>query len=144
MGYNIFKMGGIKMHTTIKVRYAETDQMGVVYHSNYLIWFEVARTEFMEAKGVNYKELEENGLFLPVVEVNCRYKRSAKYNDILTINTTVELQGRKIIFRYKIYKEDQLLSEGYTIHVFINKKGNVITLEKAEPQVYQKLKNIAN
>ncbi|QNO13744.1 acyl-CoA thioesterase [Alkalicella caledoniensis] len=132
------------MHTTIKVRYAETDQMGVVYHSNYLIWFEVARTEFMESKGVNYKELEENGLFLPVVEANCRYKRSAKYNDILTIKTTVELQGRKIIFRYKIYKEDQLLSEGYTIHVFINKEGYVITLEKAEPNIYQKLKTIAN
>ena len=133
------------MHTTnIKVRYAETDQMGVVYHSNYLIWFEVARTEFMEHHKVNYKDLEEYGLFLPVVEANCRYKRPAKYSDNLTVTTKLEIEGRKIIFRYKIYKEEQQLTEGYTIHVFTNKEGKAIRLDREEPELYGKLKDICN
>ena len=129
-------------HTTIKVRYAETDQMGVVYHSNYLIWFEVARTEYMEGHGVDYKKMEESGVFLPVVEANCRYKRSAKYKDILKVETTHELHGRKIIFKYKIFRGEELLTEGHTIHVFINKEGQVINIQTVDPELYTKLKNL--
>lgn len=131
------------MTTQIKVRYAETDQMGVVYHSNYLVWFEVARVEYMETFGINYKAMEEQGIYLPVVEAKCRYKRPARYMDLLDIETTVRLQGRKLTFNYQIFKDGIKITEGYTIHTFINKEGRVISIDRVDPELYQKLKNIS-
>ena len=75
--------------TTLRVRYAETDQMAVVYHSNYIIWFEVGRTEMLRQLGLSYREMEEDGMVLPVVEVKCRYKHPARYDDEITIRTWV-------------------------------------------------------
>lgn len=131
------------MATEIKVRYAETDQMGVVYHSNYLVWFEVARTEYMISKGVNYRVMEEDGVYLPVIEANCRYKRPAKYMDILDIKTKLSLEGRRLTFNYEIFKEDTKITEGYTIHTFINIEGRAINLDRVYPELYQKIKDIS-
>ena len=76
-------------HTTVRVRYQETDQMGVVYHSNYFVWFEVGRTSLIRKLGVSYRDLEAKGIILPVIEANCTYQSPARYEDVVRIETTV-------------------------------------------------------
>jgi acyl-CoA thioester hydrolase len=112
--------------TTVRVRYAETDQMGVVYHANYLVWFEIARTELLRALGLPYEKLEaEEGLNLPVVEVNCRYRQSARYGDEVRIDTTATVMRSSVIrFDYKAKRvsDDALLAEAHTIHVVCDRE----------------------
>lgn len=114
--------------TEIKVRYAETDQMGVVYHTNYLVWFEVARTEMMYDHNVNYSDVEKNGVFMPVIEANCQYKKSARYGETVTIETNAFRQGRtKVRFEYScLNKKKELLAVGFTTHAFMNKSGRPV------------------
>jgi acyl-CoA thioester hydrolase len=107
----------------VRVRYAETDQMGVVYHANYLVWFEVGRVELMRQRGLNYKRLElEEGCWIAVVEATVRYKAPARYDDELIIETVVRsVRGPIIRFGYRILRaEDKLLlCEGETVHVVL-------------------------
>lgn len=115
--------------TEIRVRYAETDAMGVVYHSNYLIWFEVARTEMMRRLGRPYSQLEEAGHFLPVIEANCRYIKSARYDE--TLKVTIEYQnepGVRIRFLYRVNRcsDNALLAEGFTVHLIVNREGAIL------------------
>lgn len=110
--------------TSVRVRYAETDQMGVVYHSNYIVWFEVGRAEFLRSFGLAYTNFEKEGLGVVVVEVNCRYRRPANYDDLLWIETSlVDISPRKLTFNYKVLREDTLLAEGQTVHVFVDRNG---------------------
>jgi acyl-CoA thioester hydrolase len=110
-------------HTQIRVRYAETDQMGVVYHANYLVWFEIGRVELMRQRGLNYSRLEaEEGCWIAVAEAKVRYKAPARYDDELVIETrVVKVRGPIIHFGYKIIrKADALvLCEGETIHLVV-------------------------
>lgn len=93
--------------TKLRVRYAETDQMGIVYHSNYLIWFEVGRTELFRNLGLPYTVFEEQGLSLAVVEASCRYRQPAKYDDELVVYTRLEKFTSRIIkFSYQVMMED--------------------------------------
>ncbi len=112
-------------HTRIRVRYAETDQMGVVYHANYLVWFEVGRVELMRQRGINYKQLEdEEGCGIAVVEVRARFKAPARYDDELIIETRVlKAHGPLIHFGYRIVRveDEQVLCEGETIHVVVGR-----------------------
>ena len=105
----------------LRVRYAETDQMGVVYYSNFLVWFESGRVELLRQLGFDYKTMEvDDDCFIPVVEVNCRYKSPARYDDELTIETRVTgVRGAVLKFRYRIVRvsDQQLLAEGETTHV---------------------------
>ncbi len=113
----------------IRVSYADTDQMGVVYYGNYFTWFERGRTELLRAAGLNYKDMEKKNIFLPVVEATCSYKASACYDDLIFIRTKVGKIGRSsIYFNYEIFrKEDrQLLATGETRHAFINSDKKVI------------------
>ena len=112
--------------TTIKVRYAETDQMGVVYHGNYAHYLELGRLEWLSALGISYKEMEANDVMLPVVSLNINYKKSACYDDILTVSTTlVKLPTASIEFDYKIHNSSgELLTTANTKLVFVNKKSN--------------------
>jgi acyl-CoA thioester hydrolase len=107
--------------TELRVRYAETDKMGIVHHSNYLIWFEAGRSDLCRARGFSYKEMEEKDDALMVVaETYCRYKSPAFYEDILLVRTQVaEVRSRSIRFIYEIYRasDDTLLAEGETMHV---------------------------
>lgn len=131
----------------IRVRYQETDQMGVVYHSNYFVWFEIGRTELLRSLGYNYRQLEEEGVYLPVINCEASYKSSAKYDDELVIESNiVEITGAKIIFEYKIYKKDNqdILAQGKTTHAFINKVGRVINIKKINPKLYLSLDKIIN
>ena len=123
--------------TEVRVRYAETDQMGIVHHSNYFVWFELGRSEFCRARGFSYKEMEEKDNALMVVaEVYCRYKSPAFYEDLLTIRTKVaEIRSRSIQFVYEIFREsDQaLLAEGETLHLVTDNNKKVRSL----PQIYK-------
>lgn len=113
---------------TLQVRYAETDQMGVVYYANYLVWFEIGRTEFCRQNGFAYREMEEQeGLYIMVAEVRCRYKTPARYDDELTIRTRLKAMRRRVlIFGYEVYRPatDELLAEGETVHVITDFDGH--------------------
>ncbi len=118
--------------TQIRVRYAETDKMGIVHHSNYLVWFELGRSEFCRARGFSYKEMEEkDNALLVVAEVYCRYKSPAYYEDVLTLRTKIaEIRSRSIRFIYEIYRpsDQTLLAEGETQHLVTDENKKVRTL----------------
>jgi acyl-CoA thioester hydrolase len=110
----------------VRVRYAETDQMGVVYHANYFVWFEVARTNLLRDAGWTYKEMEAEGLSLPVIEAHCDYKQPARYDDELEIRTTGELMSPvRVAFSYEIVRpaDGQSLATGRTVHATIDRAG---------------------
>lgn len=108
----------------VRVRYSETDQMGVVYHGNYAQYFEMGRVEWLRNTGVSYKWLEENGVMLPVVSLQMNYKKPARYDDLLTIKTILKSQSTvKIEFDYEIYNENgDLLTIANSILVFVDMK----------------------
>ena len=112
--------------TSIRVRYGETDQMGVVYHANYVNFFEIGRTEWLRSLGYTYKSLEANGIFLPVIGIEINYKKPAKYDDVLTLETSlIEEPNIKIQFSHKIYNQEGiLLVTGISKLVFLDKKNN--------------------
>ena len=123
--------------TRVRVRYAETDQMGVVYHSNYLIWFEVGRVEFIRQLGLNYKQMEEEGCGIAVVDLHVRYKAPARYDDELVIETRLlAARGSVIRFGYRILRvgDGMLLCEGETMHVVVgmDMKKRSLPLKYAE------------
>lgn len=122
---------------SLRVRYAETDQMGVVYHSNYLIWFEVGRVELMRSLGFDYKEMEiEHDTYLVVADAHCRYHLPARYDEQLVVRTRIlEAKTRTMKFGYEIIrKEDEkLLATGETTHVACSKSGHV----KQFPEKYK-------
>ena len=115
----------IAYNTSIRVRYKETDQMGVVYYSNYLVWFEVARAELLRDIGHTYREIEEGlGLRLMVLEVRCRYKSPARYDDLVNIACSVtKLGSSSITFAYKVTRGKDILTEAETVHVFTDTTG---------------------
>ncbi|MGE4272869.1 MAG: acyl-CoA thioesterase [Desulfitobacterium sp.] len=129
--------------TPVRVRYAETDQMGIVYHSNYLVWFEVGRTEFLRSAGLDYTTFEKQGLAVAVVEAKCRYRRPALYDDQLIIETSLEsFSSRKLTFTYKVLRDDTLLAEGTTIHVFVDRTGR--STDARKHPIWQEFEKIVN
>jgi acyl-CoA thioester hydrolase len=115
------------VETPLRVRYAETDKMGVVYHSNYIIWFEVGRVEMMRQLGFTYKQMEADGCHLPVVEVRCRYKAPARYDELITIRTRLKnVRAGLIHFHYEVLRAEDgvLLAEGETVHLTLDGQGN--------------------
>lgn len=125
--------------TEIRVRYAETDAMGIVHHANFLVWFETGRSEFCRSRGFAYKDMEEQENALMVVaEAYCRYKNPAYYDDILTIRTKLlEVRSRSVRFFYEVHRksDDMLIAEGETQHVVTDRSQRVRTL----PRVYRDL-----
>jgi acyl-CoA thioester hydrolase len=115
--------------TLVRVRYSETDKMGVVYHANYLVWFEIGRTEFCRARGFSYRDMEENdNSFLVVAESYCRYKAPAYYDDELIVRTHItELRRRSLRFGYEIIRvsDEKVIAEGETGHVVTDSNGRV-------------------
>ena len=112
--------------STLRVRYAETDKMGVVYYANYLVWFEVARAELLRSLGWTYREMEHAGVSLPVIEAHCEYHRPAKYDDEIEVRTEGRmLSPVRMEFRYEVLRrEDQTLSaSGRTVHAAVNLEG---------------------
>lgn len=117
----------LQSRSQITVRYAETDMMGVVYHGNYLPWFEVGRTNLLKEFGVPYRELEQDGYFLPVLEVQAKYHRPAVYDDTVTVITSLrEKPSLRITLDYEIRRNDDLLVTGKTVHAFIDRSGRPV------------------
>jgi acyl-CoA thioester hydrolase len=119
----------------IRVRYAETDQMGVAYYANYLVWFEVGRGEFCRKKGFDYSRLESLGYRLVVTDVHCHYRNSARYDELVTVRTWLKgLHKRMITFGYRILRKDrsneELIAEGETRHVNLDSNGILKSLPK--------------
>lgn len=128
--------------TDIRARYQETDQMGIIYHSNYFVWFDIGRTEFFRELGYDYKNLEDIGILLPVIDVGCKYKKAAKYDDEIIIETSIEkLKGVKLKFKYNIVrKEDkETLAEGYTLHGFVDKNLKPVNFKKKYNDIWNRL-----
>lgn len=122
--------------TKIKVRYAETDQMGVVHHSRYYPWFEVGRTELFASGGKTYGDMEKEGVMMPLVETRCRYIIPARYEDELIIKTKVaSLSGVKIEFEYDVIRQNDgvLLAKGYTLMAFTDLSFKPVNLKKQNP-----------
>ncbi|KEI80523.1 acyl-CoA thioesterase [Clostridium botulinum] len=129
--------------TETTVRYVETDQMGVVHHSNYYPWFEMGRTEFTKATGMKYTDIENIGVMMPLTESYCKYIKPAKYEDAIIIETSIEkLTPVKIIFSYKIIKKEnnELLAKGNTTQAFVDKNSfRVINLKQCNEELWNKL-----
>ena len=120
----------------IRVRYAETDQMGYVYYGNYAAFYEIARTEMLRSTGISYKELEDMGVMLPVTELKTKYLKPGKYDDLITIRVTIRKKPAiRIIFEYELFNESgELLNQGETTLVFVNMEKNKPCMP---PQIFQ-------
>lgn len=113
--------------STVRVRYAETDQMGVAYHANYFVWFEVGRTDWLRTFGVTYRDLEAEGFLLPVIEAHCEYRTSARYDDDLRISSTARLVSPvRVAFDYEITSPAATIATGYTVHATIDRQGRLV------------------
>ncbi|WP_196891452.1 acyl-CoA thioesterase [Aureivirga marina] len=134
----------ITHQTQIRVRYGETDQMSYVYHGNYAEYFEIGRIEWLRNLGISYKAMEESGVMLPVLDLNIKYLKPARYDDLLTLKTTLaKLPTAKIEYKYELFNENkELLTTGSTTLVFIDMKKNRPI--KAPDYFLNKVKNFFN
>ena len=117
--------------TRFRVRYAETDKMGVVYYANYLVWMEVGRTDYCKSIGFNYREMENEDANMAVAEATCRYIAPARYDDEILVRTSVERLSRRLVtFAYSISNgaDGQLLAEGKTVHITVGKDGRTCSI----------------
>jgi acyl-CoA thioester hydrolase len=123
----------------IEVRYAETDQMGVVYHANYLVWMELGRTKLISDLGFNYADLEALGVISPVIDLSISYKKSAKYGDVITIYTWInEYNGIRVKYEYEIMHNESILAKGTSEHVCVKKENfRPISIKKHFPNWHE-------
>lgn len=125
--------------TCFTVRYAETDKMGIVHHSNYPVWFEAGRTDFIKKLGMSYSDIEDGGILLPLIELNCRYKSASRYEDEIIVKTTLkELTFSRVTFHYEVFRnsECQSVATGETMHVFTNREIKPVNIKKHAPDIY--------
>jgi len=116
---------------SLRVRYPEVDRMGVAHHTHFFVWFEMGRTELLRDLGCTYGDLEERGIFMPVVEAQCRYRAPARYDDLLEVETDLEeIAASRVSFRYRLRRSGakKLLAEGRTVHATVNGEGEVMRL----------------
>lgn len=117
--------------SSVRVRYAETDKMGVVYHSNYFVWFEIGRTDWLRDTGWTYREMEADGIQLPVIEAHCEYRQGARYDDDVEIKTVAKkLSPVRIQFEYAVTRraDSVLLATGHTVHATIDRDGRPVRM----------------
>ncbi|WZO96009.1 thioesterase family protein [Isosphaeraceae bacterium EP7] len=116
----------------IRVRYAETDRMGLLHHANYIVYFEQGRTELLRKRGLSYKDVEDAGHFLVIVDLTCKYKRPARYDDVLTLRTTVSrITHVKIVHTYALLRDGLLLAEGQSTLACVDREGRPQALPKS-------------
>lgn len=128
----------MRSQSKITARYAETDQMGIIHHSVYPVWYEVARTDFIKKVGMTYTQMEKQGLMLPLIELGCKYMMPAKYEDELIIECYIEeFKASKIKFIYEVYSSDRvLLNKGFTTHAWTNLDLKPLNMKKHFPNIY--------
>ena len=131
----------MKCETHIVARYAETDQMGIIHHSVYPIWFEAARTEYIKYAGITYTQLEQSGVMMPLSELTCRYLRPVHYEDeVIIVTQTQKLSYAKMTFGYQVFLNGDLMAEGTTTHGFVSTETfRPVNLKKVMPDFYAKL-----
>lgn len=118
---------GAEFVHTLRVPYAHTDQMGVVYYANYLVYFEMARTELLRACGLPYAQIEERGVILPVIEAHCVYRQYARYDDLIGIRAWFEsMAGTRLTIGYGVYRGETLLASGHTVHACVARDGRAV------------------
>ena len=130
----------------VKVRYAETDKMGIVHHSVYPIWYELARTDLSKLAGFPYSKMEAEGLMTPLVELNCKYYSPAYYDDELVVTATVsKLTPARIVFYYEVFRKGQErpINTGYTVHAIVNKDMKPINTKKLFPEIYNAMEKMS-
>lgn len=129
--------------TNIRVRYAETDAMGIVHHANYYLYFEVAREDLIKELGVSYREIEEMGIMMPLVETECKYIEAAKYDDDLIIEAKIiELTAVKVRIGYNVIKKEnnKIIAKGSTLQTFVDRNNfKIINLKRVNSELWQKL-----
>ncbi len=109
---------------TIRVRYAETDRMGLLHHANYFVYFEQGRTELLRKRGMTYRDMEDAGHLLVIVDLGCKFKRPAYYDDLLTLRTTVErVTLVKIVHKFEVFRDGVLLAEGHSTLACVDREG---------------------
>lgn len=135
---------GFGVHSfQFRVRYQETDQMGVVYHANYFVWFEMGRAELFRSSGFRYLDLEEAGFLTPVIKVNCNYLKPAFYDDLLSVETQLDkLTPVRLEFSYQIKRKTTLLATGETVHAIIDNNGKPQNLKKKAPELWSQLQQV--
>ena len=117
--------------TELRVRYQETDNMGVVYYANYFVWFEVARTEYLRSAGISYRQLEDKGMYLMVAAASCQYRSPARYDDVVRVQAWIsKMKNSSLDFAYKAHVGDRLIATGESVHVFTNKSGRPVRIPK--------------
>lgn len=128
-----------------QIKYYETDKMGITHHSNYVRFMEDARTDFLDRLGYNYAKLEESGIISPVVKIECKYKATTTYADVIDITVSVaEVKAAKVRFDYIMKKQDgTLVFEGSSEHCFLTKDGKIARLKKAFPEFFEAMVNLA-
>ena len=131
----------MKCEVTITARYAETDQMGIIHHSVYPVWFEVGRTEFIKMAGITYTQLEKDGVMLPLSELTCRYLRPVHYEERVQLEVTIDkVSFAKIVFRYRVLLDGSLMAEGTTTHGFVSSQTfRPVNIKKLMPDFYETL-----
>lgn len=124
-----------------RVQYYETDKMGITHHSNYIRWMEEARVEFLDQIGWSYKALEDSGIMSPVIAVECSYKETTTFSDIIDIDVTIEeFKGIRLKLRYTMHNQDgTLVCEGSSQHCFMDTSGHLLQIKKSHPAFYQAL-----
>lgn len=130
-----------------KVKYYETDKMGVTHHSNYIRWMEEARINYLEQIGYGYAKVEKEGIISPVIGVECEYKMTTTFNDKIEIKVEIEeFKGVKLIINYIMYKEDtkEVVLVGKTKHCFLNTENKPVILKKVYPELDKKLRELAS
>ncbi|AKL97390.1 acyl-CoA thioesterase [Endomicrobium proavitum] len=123
----------------LRIAYADTDTMGVVYYGNYLTFFERGRTEWLREIGLEYKEIEKRGFCFPVTYAECKYKSPAKYDDLITVETRLtDIGAASITCEYEVKCDDKLLAVGKTVHPFVNKDLKVVRFPKDIREIFEK------
>lgn len=132
--------------TRIVVRYAETDQMGIVHHSNYPVWYEVGRTDFCREMGLPYSQMEAQGIMTPLIEVNSRFIKPARYEDELVLRTRLLLvDGVRLKFGYQVYKTgiEKPINTGSTLHLWVDSKSfKPVNLKTLRPELYARMREL--
>ena len=127
---------------SVRIRFADTDPMGVVYHAKYFEWFEAARTELIRANGMSYKDLDEMGLSLPVIEAYCRYRQAVIYDELIRIKTCLAHFNRvKLRLEYQVFGENdqELRIDGYTVHCFTDSRGKPVRAPEEIIHLFQRI-----
>jgi acyl-CoA thioester hydrolase len=125
--------------SSLRVRYAETDTMGVVYYANYLVWFEVGRTDLLRGTGWSYREMEAEGVSLPVIEAHCEYRQPARYDDVLEVRTRgAILSTVRLRFDYEVVRsaDGMLLATGHTVHASLDRSGRPCRLPARAKELF--------